>query len=92
MEHWILVVIKDYHFYGKKEKKKKEKKEEEIFYLSRGQANITIINEISLDCSSNDTLPLIVPYYVFKLSVKDYIHHSVRIILKGNPRSSSTRT
>lgn len=75
---------KDYYFYGKKERKKKG-----IFYLSRGKANITIINEISLDRSSKITLPLIIPRCVFKSSGKDSIHHSLRIILQGSPCSSS---
>ena len=36
MERWILIVMKYYHFYDKIEKK---------IYFSRGQTNITIINE-----------------------------------------------
>ena len=37
MERWILIVMKYYYFYDKIEKKK--------IYFSRGQTNITIINE-----------------------------------------------
>lgn len=74
--------MKDYYYYGKKEKKK-------IFYLSMGQTNITIINEILVDCGSKATLPLTISRYIFKSSAKDSTCRSMETILQGGPHLGS---
>lgn len=54
-----------------------------------GQTNITIINEILVDCGSKATLPLTISRYIFKSSAKDSTCRSMETILQGGPHLGS---